>query len=263
MKKYIVLFLALSIAVAVSFSNFGGSDGAAEEEGVDAVYTSVAQTMTAMPTPTLQPTATIPPPTPTLFSLPTATLVTQSGSRGQGSQGNQGQGQSANTYVSPSFTSSESLCNNAVYVSDVTVPDGTVFSPGEAFEKTWMIYNAGTCTWDIGYSLSFLSGEIMDGVAVPLSGVVAPNEQVAVTVQMTAPLTTGSYTGYWQMADLNGITFGNAIFAQITVSGDLPTATSEVTATATVESTAVPTLEPTESAEAADSTETETTSETE
>ncbi len=33
------------------------------------------------------------------------------------------------------------------FVADVTVPDDTHFSPGQTFDKTWRLQNAGDCEW--------------------------------------------------------------------------------------------------------------------
>src|SRR5512134_681096 len=41
-------------------------------------------------------------------------------------------------------------CHNSVYIADVTIPDNTVLSPGEDFEKIWRIQNTGSCVWDDG-----------------------------------------------------------------------------------------------------------------
>jgi|GEM_PF-921843 len=34
------------------------------------------------------------------------------------------------------------------FVTDVTIPDGTVVNVGESFTKTWRLENSGTCSWD-------------------------------------------------------------------------------------------------------------------
>ncbi len=234
-KKFLILLL---IVLALSLSACGPDAEEIAAEAAAMVYTSVAETMTAMPTATLQPTATPVPATPTQIIIPTATTDSQNGNRGQG-QGGQGTGVPTITTVSAA-----PLCKDAVYVTDVTIPDNTVFAPGVSFEKTWSILNAGTCTWDAGYTLSFTSGETMSGVAVPLTSAVAPNQQVSVSVQMTAPATAGTYTSYWQMSDTSGVKFGNTIFVQIIVSGDVATATSIATATATATTVVVPTDTP-------------------
>ena len=53
-------------------------------------------------------------------------------------------------------------CNDAFYVSE-TIPDGTEFTVGESFTKTWRLENTGTCTWNTNYKLVFNEGDKMGG----------------------------------------------------------------------------------------------------
>ncbi|NWG05836.1 MAG: hypothetical protein HXY35_04010 [Chloroflexi bacterium] len=103
----------------------------------------------------------------------------------------------------------QSTCDWAQFVADVTVPDGTNFSAGATFAKTWRLKNIGSCTWTTGYSLVFSSGEKMGGPdSVPLPSSVAPGQTVDVTVNLTAPSTPGSYRGFWQLKNAAGALFG-------------------------------------------------------
>src|SRR5262249_47922976 len=47
-------------------------------------------------------------------------------------------------------------CNNLALIRDVTVPSGTVMTPGAAFTKTWQVANTGTCDWLYLYELVFV-----------------------------------------------------------------------------------------------------------
>lgn len=112
----------------------------------------------------------------------------------------------------------------ATYVSDVTVPDDTVFAPGDTFDKVWRIRNTGTTTWSTEYSLVFIDGDTLGAPAnVPIPNEVSPGEEVEVTVEMTAPETAGSYISYWKMSTPDGGVFGfgvagnEAIWAKISV----------------------------------------------
>lgn len=103
----------------------------------------------------------------------------------------------------------QTYCDWAKYVADVTVPDGTNFSAGAAFTKTWRLKNIGSCTWTTGYSLVFSSGEKMGGPdAVPLPTTVAPGQTVDISVNLTAPSAGGSYRGFWMLKNASGATFG-------------------------------------------------------
>ncbi len=53
-------------------------------------------------------------------------------------------------------------CDQAQFVSDITVPDGAAFTPGASFTKTWRFMNAGTCTWTTSYKLVY-AGRGCDG----------------------------------------------------------------------------------------------------
>jgi len=44
-------------------------------------------------------------------------------------------------------TVSPAGCDRASFIADVRVPDGTLFTPGAAFSKTWRLKNSGSCTW--------------------------------------------------------------------------------------------------------------------
>ncbi|MBI3738755.1 MAG: hypothetical protein HY258_06885, partial [Chloroflexi bacterium] len=111
--------------------------------------------------------------------------------------------------IATQSVSAQTFCDAAQFVSDVTVPDGTAFSPGATFIKTWRLKNVGSCTWTTSYSLVFASGEQMGGpasVALPQS--VAPGQTVDISVTLTAPSAPGTYTGFWQFKNASGILFG-------------------------------------------------------
>jgi hypothetical protein len=110
-------------------------------------------------------------------------------------------------------------CNNAVYVADVTIPDGTILKPGADFKKTWSIQNSGTCAWTEGYVFAFASGDEMDGYDLPIAKnqSVAPGQIVEMTINMTAHIAEGTYIGYWRMKDPQGNFFGSTLYYKIKV----------------------------------------------
>ena len=101
-------------------------------------------------------------------------------------------------------------CNQAMFIYDVTVPDGTIMSPNQRFTKTWLLKNIGTCTWTSGYHLVYISGNPMGGSTSPLltTGSVPPGQSVEASVSLQAPATAGTYEGYWKISDANGNLFG-------------------------------------------------------
>ena len=104
----------------------------------------------------------------------------------------------------------ETPCDRATFVSDVTIPDGQEILGGESFEKTWRLRNNGTCTWNSGYALVFESGDAMSGPAsiALTTGTVAPGEELDITVELTAPVDSGTYRGNWKLRNSAGIVFG-------------------------------------------------------
>jgi len=163
-----------------------------------AAQTQYAPTSTPVPPTAVPPTNTL---LPTNTPLPTATTV--------------------------------SYCDWVSFVKDVTIPDGTVLSPGEIFTKTWRLKNRGTCTWTPDYMLVFTSGEAMGGTtAVRLPGYVAPGQTVDVSVTLTAPDEMGKKVGYWMLRNPSGALFGygekanQAFYVEIKVKKtDLPNGT--------------------------------------
>jgi hypothetical protein len=106
-------------------------------------------------------------------------------------------------------TPTTACTNRAGFVRDVTVPDRTRIAPGTTFTKTWRLRNDGTCTWDSGYALVFDSGEAMQGPdRVPLTGTVPPGATVDLSVTLVAPLTRGTYQGFWKLQAADGTRFG-------------------------------------------------------
>lgn len=110
----------------------------------------------------------------------------------------------------------ESCSNRAEFVADVTVPDGSDFTPGQAFVKTWRLRNGGSCTWTSSYKLVFDHGDAMSGPAsLALPGLVHPGQMVDLSVNLTAPGAVGGYTGYWMLRTHEGALFGIGADANI------------------------------------------------
>jgi hypothetical protein len=125
---------------------------------------------------------------------------------------------------SPSSTPTEveKACDVATFITDVSVPDNTKFSPGENFTKTWRIKNVGTCTWSTDYEVVFVDGDQMDAPdAVSLAKNVAPDQTIDISLGMVAPSSPGTYKGNWKLrnadGDIFGLTTGNPFYVQIKV----------------------------------------------
>jgi hypothetical protein len=108
-------------------------------------------------------------------------------------------------------------CDNLTYVSDVTVPDGTVMLPGQQFVKTWAVDNTGSCPWTTDYQLVLVKGDPMGGTTAPLTAQVAAGTTADLSVGLTAPAAPGNYTSSWRLRNAAGVYFGDVITVVITV----------------------------------------------
>ena len=101
-------------------------------------------------------------------------------------------------------------CDRVRFVADVTYPDNVRVDLGDVFQKTWKLQNIGSCTWTSGYSIVFVRGDAMGAPAsVPLTDSnIAPNENVEVSVTLTAPEVSGTYQGHWMLRNPAGQIFG-------------------------------------------------------
>jgi hypothetical protein len=104
----------------------------------------------------------------------------------------------------PPAGSATAVCDLALFVRDMNIPDGTQFAPGAAFTKTWRLRNVGACTWS-GYSLVFDSGDQMGALSPQTIQTVSPGQEVDLSVDFTAPATAGSYRSYWRIRNSSGV----------------------------------------------------------
>ncbi len=117
--------------------------------------------------------------------------------------------------ITPTITNTPIPCNQATFndsTIDVTIPDYTYMTPGQAFTKTWRIRNIGTCAWNSSYQLVFLGDSgmgVSSGYAQPLTlGSVATGQEVDMSVGLTAPMAAGTYSGTWSVKAPSGEVFG-------------------------------------------------------
>jgi hypothetical protein len=126
----------------------------------------------------------------------------------------------------PKPTEEEIPCDRALFITDVTVEDGSEFNPGEEFEKVWRMKNTGSCTWTTGYSLVFDSGNTLGGdSSVYFPGSVSPGSQVDISIDLKAPNSPGSYKGTWQLRNAQGVIFtSGGLWVDIVVTDNTPEA---------------------------------------
>lgn len=110
----------------------------------------------------------------------------------------------------------------ARFVSDVTIPDGTVLQPGESFVKTWKLRNCGP-TWPESVHFMHVGGDMIhtaggSKVQVPLPRAVGKGEEIDLTVEMKAPMKPGRYVTYWRLINkATSVRFGHRVWTDITV----------------------------------------------
>jgi hypothetical protein len=111
----------------------------------------------------------------------------------------------------PTFTPTPTAlpCNLAAFVSDITIPDGTIIPAGSSFVKTWRLRNVGSCTWTPDYKILFVSGSNLNGpTMISMPAKVSPGGLVDISLDLIAPTNNGTYTGYYKIEDPNGTIFG-------------------------------------------------------
>jgi hypothetical protein len=240
MNKKLTIFTLAILTIPMILLGCGSKAPASPTINPDLIYTAAAQTADARLTQIFQstPSATPVTPSPTFDATQTAAAQTAIAMLTQVADLTPTQTvQATATQAAPGPTG-----DNAAFVADVTIPDGTVISPGAAFTKTWRLQNAGTTTWTASYSLAFISGEQMGTItSVPISQSVAPGAQIDVSVDMVAPNNVGSYQGYWKMKNGSGQFFNDSVYVLITVgSGGATQPAYTSTPGATPTSTGVP-----------------------
>ena len=107
----------------------------------------------------------------------------------------------------PSATPAE--CLVARYVSDISIPDGSVITPGGVFYKTWRVQNVGSCIWRPDFKIVYAGGFQLNA-QTPLSiGInVYPDQYVNLTLRLVAPIQNGFYRGDFKLMDLDENVFG-------------------------------------------------------
>ena len=145
-----------------------------------------------------------------------------------------------NTPAPPTATSAPSACDpDATFVADVTVPDNSIFKPGDPISKVWRVRNGGACPWDAGTVLAFVEGAQMGAnntVPVPLA---AQGTTVDLAVTMSAPKSSGTYTGKWRLRSGAGKLFGQSVSIVIKVVDTTPPTATPAVPVATATSAAL------------------------
>ncbi|MEU4531246.1 NBR1-Ig-like domain-containing protein [Micromonospora ureilytica] len=112
--------------------------------------------------------------------------------------------------ASPSASAfSDSLIagDSSKFISDVTIPDGTRVRVNSQFVKVWALKNVGKVAWHNRFLARTNPAADADGCQVPdrvAIGDTPPDEQVMISVEVTAPSRPGKCWVSWKMVDENG-----------------------------------------------------------
>jgi ABC-type amino acid transport substrate-binding protein len=139
-------------------------------------------------------------------------------------------------------TSTTMVCVNGLgYVADMNLDDQNmtappVMSPGQNFTKTWRVRNTGNCDWAADFLLMYVNGNRpeaqMGAQPVAVGKVVAPGQEVDLSVNMTAPYSYGAFQAFFQMRDNKGVYFGQVVWAGVSVPDPNPPTPTAVPTTA-------------------------------
>lgn len=200
MRTRMLTASAISVALLVSCA----PAPAGPTPDVMVIQTSAAQTVIANFTLTA---AAFTPTTQPITEPPTATIAA-------------GASTETPTLLPGGVTATPVLCDALIYdpaTIDVNVPDNTEMQLGQEFVKTWLVKNNGSCSWGPGYKVIFSSGDKLSGVAQPFTAVVAPGQEVEVSVNFKAPTQAGVYVSSWQLANANNVPFPRTFYVKIVV----------------------------------------------
>lgn len=201
-----VFFIVAGIVTL--FLSFGGTKNI-DANDVNVVYTNAAATVAAqqqtLQAATMTPTVSLATVTAPALASPTFQLLTP-------------------VLLPTTKPVIVTACDVAVYVSDVTIPDGTTIPAGKSFTKTWKVSNTGACAWTATYQLVFVSGDSLGGKATPIGVVVNPGEFADISVVLTSSSAAGDIKGTWRLSNDKAVTFGDGLTVVIN-SGTAATST--------------------------------------
>lgn len=121
--------------------------------------------------------------------------------------------------ITPVFKPTEDAgCSNLLaYIKDLSIPDGSMFSPGESIDKRWQVENQGTCNWNSRYSLRLTGGDPMGASTEQSLFPALAGNQAVIRINFIAPAEGGKYRSSWQAYSPDSKAFGDPIFIEIDV----------------------------------------------
>jgi len=100
-------------------------------------------------------------------------------------------------------------CNKALYIADVTVPDGEIVKSGTEVTKTWLLRNEGSCIWTEDFTVVQVGGSEMNApLATNLDKIVLPGELAYISLKLTIPEEPGGHRAEFMLKSDTGALFG-------------------------------------------------------
>ncbi len=114
-------------------------------------------------------------------------------------------------------TSTPPCTDNLTFQEDLTIPDGTQVSPGQALDKRWQVENSGTCNWDSRYRMKLIGGPAMGAAEEQSLYPARSGAKPVIRILFTAPDEPGTYRSAWQAYNPQGEPFGDPFFIEVVV----------------------------------------------
>ena len=112
---------------------------------------------------------------------------------------------------------SATCINDARFVEDLSIPDGTVAAQEEVLDKRWAVLNAGTCDWSAGYRLVRIDEGLIEAPEELALYPARAGETGVWSVQLTTPKQPGDQRASWQAQAPDGSLFGDPVFVLVEV----------------------------------------------
>jgi hypothetical protein len=103
------------------------------------------------------------------------------------------------------------------FISDITIPDGTLVEPGSTVDKRWEVENNGSCNWDERFSLVRIEGPDLGVESKQVLYPARSGTQATLQIIFVAPDEPGTYRSLWQAAGPDGSFFGDRFYVEFIV----------------------------------------------
>jgi len=107
--------------------------------------------------------------------------------------------------------------DSLTFISDLTIPDGSIIQAGASIDKRWEVENSGTCNWESGYFLRLIAGDELGAGSQLALTPARSGTRTVIRILFQAPAEPGNYRSAWQAHNPQGQPFGDPIFIDIVV----------------------------------------------